>query len=167
MTGSPGWKYRARHEIRKEAAKEFSGWNSNQFIDEILSLREELSNANKELRKLMEEKETSSKQAEFNEKKFKMEWSNPTKIAFLLFKQQKPMTSLEIEKALREHDRGFKDYNNPTLILSTTLARMTKSGRIKRVKLPGIRTYFFALPQWFNKEGDLREDFQLELRSFE
>jgi hypothetical protein len=77
------------------------------------------------------------------------------------------MTSPELEKEILKYDPGFKDYNNPTLILSTTLNRMTKSGRIRRIKLPGIRTYFFGLPQWFTKEGELKKDFELELRSFE
>ncbi|HWY12421.1 MAG TPA: hypothetical protein VN026_13895 [Bacteroidia bacterium] len=167
MTNDSGWIYRAKNAIKKEAKKEFIGWSEAELIDEILEVREELSRVRKQLQKHEEEKESAAKHTEFTEKKFQTGWSNPTKIAFLLYKQQKPMTSLEIEKEILKYDQGFKDYSNPTLVLSTSLLRMTKSGRIKRIKLPGIRTYFFGLPQWFTKEGELKKDFELELRSFE
>ena len=47
----------------------------------------------------------------------------------------------------------------PKTTLSVYLRIITKSNRIKSVKLPGIKERYFVMPEWLDKEGNIKEGF--------
>lgn len=94
-----------------------------------------------------------------SEADYKQSWSFPTKIAFLITIHQKPLTSEEIHKKLLNLDSHYKDYKVPRNNLTVTISRTLKSGRIKKVKVPGIRSLYYVLPEWLDKEGSLKEKY--------
>lgn len=160
------WERKLKRELQNEALKEFENWTPAEFSSYILELREEI-HALKDQQAIAPEKsaKTAQKPALF-ESMFKQEWSYPTKIHFLLELHQRPLTSDELAKDLLRLDSHFKDYNSPQKNLSVHLNRATKSGRIKRIKLPGIRELYFALPEWIDKDDGLKEKFKNQIKQF-
>jgi hypothetical protein len=160
------WRHKFRIDKKKDVQKEFEGWSEQQFIDHILELRD----AVVALEVLLEEKgaQTGYKPAtkEFSEKDYKQEWSYPTKVAFILTVLQKPLTSAELDLQLKRLDKQYKYYDSPIKNLIVTLHRAVKSGRIKKIKVPGVRTLYYALPEWVNKEGILHEIFNCLINKF-
>jgi hypothetical protein len=88
---------------------------------------------------------------------FKSSWSYPTKIAFLLTLKGSPMTTEGIHVTLLRLDKHYRIYANPKATLSVYISNATKIGRIKAVKLPGIKMLYFSLPEWLNEKGELKE----------
>lgn len=74
---------------------------------------------------------------------------------FLLTLENKPLTSREIHDHLLKLDKQYQFYNDPKGTLSVYLRAVVKSGRIKSVKLPGIKEKLFAMPEWVDREGNL------------
>lgn len=165
MTEKKDWQNRYKREKSKQAYLEFEDWSREDLMDYILQLRagmEELS----EIAKQDESAKVPASGKELSDADYKQAWSYPTKIAFLLTINKKPLTSEELDKLLRKHDSHFKDYTKPRNNLTVTLNRAVKSGRIKKIKVPGIRSLFYVLPEWLDKEGNLKKSFALEIDFF-
>lgn len=153
------WERKLKRELQNEALKEFENWTPAEFSAYILELREEIKELKEESSHGSDKSPEIPKKQPLRESLFKQQWSYPTKIHFLLELRQRPLTSEELVDELLRLDNHFKDYNSPQKNLSVYLNRATKSGRIKRIKLPGIRELYFALPDWLDKEGCLSQPF--------
>jgi len=160
------WKYRYRNEKKKEAHKEFEGWTNQQFIDHILELRSAVTGLEELLKEKSAQTGENAPKKQLSEKEYKQEWSYPTKVAFLLTLSQKPLKSEDLNKLLLKHDKHYKDYNDPMKNLIVTLSRAVKSGRIKKIKVPGVRSLYYALPGWIDKNGMLHDDFSFIFNTF-
>lgn len=163
---SKDWRFRYQHEKKKEARKEFEGWNEDNFIDHILELRSAVA----EMDQVMEELRKSEKRAaknEIAEVNYKQDWSYPTKIAFFLHQHQKPLTSEDLHKLLLKLDHIYKGYISPRNNLTVSLNRAVKSGRVKKIKVPGIRTLYYVLPEWVDKEGGVKAEFNSVFNQFQ
>lgn len=160
---SKGWEFRAKQAKKKEALREFSTWTTDKFITHILELREIIENFQKES---PESSKVTSSETTLTEKDYKQEWSYPTKIAFLLTINQKPLTSEDLNRLLLKLDKHYKDYNSPIANLSTALQRATKSKRIIKIKSPGIKLLYYVLPDWIDREMNLNDKFKGFMKSF-
>lgn len=160
------WERKLKRELQNEALKEFENWTPAEFAFYISQLREQIEVLkDKSIASPDKTPENGQKQP-LNESLYKQEWSYPTKIHFLLELHQRPLTSEELDADLRRLDTHYKDYNSPQKNLSVHLNRTMKSGRIKRVKLPGIRELYFALPEWMDNDGKLKSIFSQTIRQF-
>jgi hypothetical protein len=155
---SSDWKFRYKNAKRKEAEKEFDLWERSEFIAHILELRSEIITLRDEKNPSISTPEVS---ASLEKKNYNQKWSLPTKITFILACSQKPMKSEEINTELLRLDSHYKDYDHPKNNLTVSLNRTIKNGRIKRIKLPGIRSLLFALPSWFENDGNLKAQYKL------
>lgn len=154
---------------------EFKEWETTDFIIYILELRQEL-NKEKMKRKELElqlykellKKPSLEKTDPFADikKHYKQEWSYPTKVVYLLTLKNTPLTSTQIYDLLTEIDDNFSHGKDPRHKINTYLYLGRKSGRIKGIKMPGIKGYFFALPQWLQENGILQEDYSKEINLF-
>lgn len=162
MTGKKDWQNRYKREKDKLVYLEFEDWSREDLIDYILQLRAGLDEMGE-----IAKNGGSGAEKEVSEADYKQTWSYPTKITFLLTLNKKPLTSEELEKLLRKHDTHFKDYTKPRNNLTVTLNRTVKSGRIKKIKVPGIRSLYYVLPEWLDKEGNLKREFSFIYNSFQ
>lgn len=160
------WQYRLKHEKEKQAFQEFDDWSRQDLMEYILQLRSGLDEM-QEIAKNGGTKSVSDPEKVLTESDYKQGWSYPTKIAFLLTINQKPLTSEELHKVLLKLDGHYKDYDTPRNNLTVTLNRTLKSGRIKKIKVPGIRSLYYALPEWLDKAGDLRQQFSSIYNAFQ
>ncbi|PBQ34207.1 hypothetical protein CNR22_21350 [Sphingobacteriaceae bacterium] len=153
-----------KNELKTQALKELVGWSNGDLIAYIVDLRQEINDLKGQLNK------SSSDDTEQNEllteNKFKQDWSYPTKIHFLLELHQKPLTSEDLHTLLLKIDDHYKKYNAPRNNLSVALGRVCKSGRIKKMKQPGIKLKYFALPEWMNEKSELKQEFTRYLKLF-
>lgn len=138
------WQRRHRALKREMQDEEFSGWTDREFIEHILTLREDIELLESKIEKLeRKNREEISGQAENNtlipEKEYNQNWTYPAKIVFILKWQNRPLTSMEIHDFLLKLDVKFPDFNNPKNKLSVYLNRIVKNGRIKAEKLPGVK----------------------------
>lgn len=159
------WQYRLKREKEKQNFQEFDDWSRQDLIDYILQLRSGLD----EMQEIVKNGggKPASPEKEFSESDYKQEWSYPTKIAFLLTINKKPLISEELHKLLLKLDKHYKDYDTPRNNLTVTLNRTIKSGRVKKIKVPGIRSLYYALPEWVDKDGNLRPNFGSVANPFE
>ncbi|MBA3971192.1 MAG: hypothetical protein H0X46_03455 [Bacteroidetes bacterium] len=86
-------------------------------------------------------------------------------MAFLLTIKDKPLTSTEINKLLLKIDKHYSAYADPKATLSVYLTMAVKRGRIKRIKLPGIKELYFAMPEWM-EENKLLPKYKSEIKPF-
>lgn len=154
---SSDWKFRYKTAKKKEIEKEFESWERSDFIDHIIELRASIIALRDEKTATVTAQPTSV----LEKQKYNQKWSLPTKITFILACSQKPLKSEEIDRELLRLDSHYKDYDKPKNNLTVSLNRTIKNGRIKRIKLPGIRTLLFALPSWFEEDGNLKEQHKL------
>lgn len=150
------WERKLKRELQNEVLKEFENWTPAEFSFYITQLREQIEVLKDQHAIAPEKSAKTAQKPALIESVFKQEWSYPTKIHFLLELHQRPLTSEELATDLLRLDSHFKDYNSPQKNLSVHLNRATKSGRIKRIKLPGIRELYFALPEWVDESGNLK-----------
>lgn len=160
------WERRSKFAIKKEVLKEFAGWNEQDFIEYILQQRELIGVLKSDLTNLEAKNKETVIKVEVKESQFNKEWSIPTQIVFILHLSNKPLLASEIYTTITRLDKSFKDFMNAETVLSNYLSRSVKSGRIKKIKLPGIRTLYFALPEWVKESGELRDDFQSMIKLF-
>ncbi|MCC6837237.1 MAG: hypothetical protein IT234_01750 [Bacteroidia bacterium] len=165
MTGKKDWQNRYKKEKGKQVYLEFEDWSREDLIDYILQLRAGLDEMS-EIAKNSGLGSASGSEKELSDTDYKQKWSYPTKIAFLLTLNKKPLTSEELHNLLLKLDNHYKDYNAPRNNLTVTLNRTLKSGRIKKIKVPGIRSLYYALPEWLDKEGNLKPTFAPALNPF-
>lgn len=160
------WERKLKRELQNEVLKEFENWTPVEFSSYILELREEINALKDKAASPPEKGAENAQKRPLNESMFKQEWSYPTKIHFLLELHHRPLTSEELDKDLLRLDKHYKDYNSPQKNLSVHLNRATKSGRIKRIKLPGVRALYFGLLEWMDKEGALKERYKISMYQF-
>ncbi|MBI3518074.1 MAG: hypothetical protein HY062_01785 [Bacteroidetes bacterium] len=159
------WQYRHKREKEKEVFQEFDDWSRQDLMEYILQLRSGLDEM-QEIIKHGTSNPASDPEKAFTETDYKQGWSYPTKIAFLLTINKKPLTSEELHKLLLKLDSHYKDYDSPRNNLTVTLNRTLKSGRIKKIKVPGIRSLYYALPEWVDKEGEIKPPFKHHFQFF-
>lgn len=163
---SKEWQFRYKNAKKSELLKEFEGWDKEDLINHIMELRSVISGMEKDMEGSGDQKGQQSAKKAISKDDYKQGWSYATKIAFLLTLNDKPLTSEELEKLLRQHDSHFKDYDRPRNNLTVTLNRMVKSKRIAKIKVPGIRSLFYALPEWTEKDGSLKPAYALTIDFF-
>jgi hypothetical protein len=160
------WERKLKRELKNEVLKEFEGWSNGEFVSLIIDLREEITRLETQLTSKQSVAGGKSNKEPLTESKFKQDWSYPTKIHFLLELHQKPLTSEDLHGFLSKIDTHYKDYDSPRNNLSVALGRASKSGRIKKIKEPGIKLKYFALPEWIDSQGKLLETFQSQINYF-
>lgn len=163
------WRFQYKSLKVQEALQEFEGWTEKDFVKHILELRKEVIELEAE-KAATKVKPTSiaeqEKPKDLSEKDFDPQWSYPTKVAFLLTITNKPLTSEEINRMLIKLDKHYSAYADPKATLSVYLTMTVKRGRIKRIKLPGIKNLYFALPEWMDLDGNLKPAFKSEIVIF-
>ena len=164
------WRHKYRNLKRQEDRQEFEGWSENELIDHILELREELDTLQEKLDKIntptVEEKSPEKAEKGLNFEGFKTDWPYSTKFVFLLSVENRPLTSKEIHNHLLKLDKQYSFYNDPKTTLSVYLRSVVKTGRIKAVKIPGFREKLFAMPEWVDKEGELKDKYKSNYNHF-
>lgn len=153
---SSDWQRKLKRELKNETLKEFEGWSHNDLISAIVELREQKTDLEEQLLTKNAGGSEKSQKPDLNESMFKEDWSYPTKIHFLLAFHQKPLTSKDLDGYLSKLDSHYKDHNTPQYNLSVHLGRAVKTGRIIKIKQPGIRMLYFALPEWIESDGTLQ-----------
>jgi hypothetical protein len=164
MTAKSLWKHNHRRLKSEEEAKEFENWEEKDLIKEILHLRDQLDQLSEEIETIKRERDATVPVQEpdlisggLSITDFKSSWSYPTKVAFLLTLKGSPMTTEEIHSTLLQLDKHYRNYTNPKATLSVYMTNASKTGRIKALKLPGIKMLYFSLPEWLNEKGELKE----------
>lgn len=160
------WERKLKRELKNEVLKEFEGWSNGELVSHIIDLREEITRLEGQLNVKQSGISGNGQKEPLTESKFKQDWSYSTKIHFLLQLNQKPLTSEDLHGLLSKLDTHYKDYDSPRNNLSVALGRASKSGRIKKIKEPGIKLKYFALPEWMDKEGSLKEEFKNYTKQF-
>lgn len=169
MSEKSKWRFQYKNLKVQEAMLEFESWTNKDFVKHILDLRKEIIEL--EAQKVIgKDNSTSSpetpKAESLSEKDFDLQWSYPTKVAFLLTITNKPLPSEELHRMLIKIDKHYSAYADPKATLSVYLTMAVKRGRIKRIKLPGIKNLYFALPEWMDKEGNLFANYDSHIKKF-
>lgn len=154
------WERKLKRELKNDVLKELEGWSNGDLISHIIDLREEITGLEGQANSNRSSAGEKSQKQPLTESKYKQDWSYPTKIHFLLELHQKPLTSEDLHGFLSKIDNHYKDYDSPRNNLSVALGRASKTGRIKKIKEPGIKLKYYALPEWMDKEGYLKTEFQ-------
>jgi hypothetical protein len=150
------WKHKYRNLKRQEDRQEFENWKDDDFINHIFELREEMDALQQKYDQINSaEKKIIPSEKGLKPENFKQDWPYSTKFVFLLTMENKPLTSMEIHTHLLKLDKEYKFYNNPKATLSVYLRTVAKSGRIKAVKIPGLKEKLFAMPEWLDENGKL------------
>lgn len=150
------WERNLQRELKNAAIKEFDNWTTQDFIAHVLELREQISGLEMQLSAGDKNSHQKAQKEPLTESKYDLDWSFPTKIHFLLALHQRPLTSEDLDGFLSKLDSQYRDYKHPRNNLTTSISRAVKSGRIKKIKEPGIKLKYYALPEWVDKEGQLR-----------
>lgn len=153
------WERNLQKELKNAALKEFENWTSNDFVMHILELRQEITDLEEQLSVGQSNTSAKTQKEQLTESKYKLDWSFPTKIHFLLALHQRPLTSEDLDRLLIKLDSQYRDYKHPKNNLTTSISRAVKSGRITKIKEPGIKLKYYALPEWVDKEGHLKAEF--------
>lgn len=160
------WERNLQRELKNAAQKEFANWSSNDFIDHILELRQQISSLEDRLDAGDGKSAQKTQKESLTESMFKQEWSYPTKFHFLLALHQRPLTSEDLDRELLKLDSHYKDYKVPKNNLTTAINRSLKSGRIKKIKEPGIKMLYFVLPEWFDESNRLKSAYANHMKQF-
>lgn len=164
------WKRKYRLLKQQEDRQEFEGWEVDDLIKHIFELRQEVTELQDQLDGLQAQPKQESKsekpERELKTEDFKQDWPYSTKFVFLLILENKPLTSREIHDHLLKLDKQYQFYNDPKGTLSVYLRAVVKSGRIKSVKLPGIKEKLFAMPEWVDVNGLLLNKFKPTIKLF-
>jgi hypothetical protein len=145
------WIFNPSYYTKKLVQKELATWSHEALVNHVYELRTQLNNLATQNKKEEPTKKLSHKD-------YQQAWSYPNKIKFLIEWQNKPLTSLEIQKLLIQLDKRFKNLQRPVTTLSGLLTRTHKSKRICRYKVNGKAELYFILPSWVDKQGDLKSE---------
>jgi len=158
------WKRRYRLFKQQEDRQEFEEWEIEDFIKHVFELRQEVKELQDQVDILKAQPKQESKpekpERELKIEDFKQDWPYSTKFVFLLTLENKPLTSREIHDHLLKLDKQYLFYNDPKGTLSVYLRAVVKSGRIKSVKLPGIKEKLFAMPEWVDANNLLKSHYK-------
>ncbi|MBI3520759.1 MAG: hypothetical protein HY062_15580 [Bacteroidetes bacterium] len=169
-TKKSDWKRKYRLFKQQEDRQEFEGWEVDDFIKHIFELRQEVTELQDQLDNIKilpkQEGEPEQQERRLKTEDFKQDWPYSTKFVFLLTMEDKPLTSREIHDHLLKLDKQYQFYTDPKATLSVYLRAVVKSGRINSVKLPGIKEKLFAMPEWVDREGQIKIDYRRLLQPF-
>lgn len=170
-TKKSNWKRRYRVFKQQEDRQEFEGWTEDDFIKHIFELRQEIGELEDDMTELVSQSKQDNPAVEKENKTlktedFKPDWPYSTKFVFLLLLENKPLTSREIHDHLLKLDKQYQFYNDPKGTLSVYLRAVAKSGRIKSIKLPGIKEKLFAMPEWVDSANNLKPIYQKNINQF-
>lgn len=160
------WERKLKRELKNDVLKEFEGWSNGDLISHIIDLREEIAGLEGQLDDKRFGAGEKGQKESLTENKYKQDWSYPTKIHFLLELHQKPLTSEDLHGLLSKIDIHYKDYDSPRNNLSVALGRASKSGRIKKIKEPGIKLKYYALPDWVGQDGAINSHYKDKIKPF-
>ena len=165
MGKKENWVFSQSYYNKQIVIKEFATSSREELMQCIYGLRLEINNLQQLIDKQKaEEVKLSIKKIVASD--YKQEWSYPTKLFFLISFFDKPMTSLELHKQLRQFDKYFKALQRPTTTLSSILNRSCTTGRIAKYKVKGIKELLFVLPKWLDKSGELHEKYSEQIKLF-
>lgn len=152
------WEYKAKSIQKQELLKSFESWTRNDLIECILDLRKQVSDLDLTANAIETKKQMLPT--------FDKSWSVPTKIVYILKKENKVLLSAEIFKELVKLDKSFLDFNLPKTVLSNYLSRSSKSKRIAKIKVAGIKTHYFGLPEWLDSKKEVMPPYKNALEKF-
>ena len=161
------WERKLKRELKTDVLKELVGWSNGDLISYIVDLREEIAGLEQQLNGKSSGAGEADQKDPLTESKYRQDWSYPTKIHFLLELHQKPLTSKDLNGLLSKLDSHYKDYDSPRNNLSVALGRASKSGRIKKIKQPGIKLKYYVLPQWLDEKNNIQEKFKFFINPFQ
>lgn len=95
------------------------------------------------------------------EVKFDMDWTWITKLEYIIQSEIRPLMSSEIQSLLLKYDYKTRDIKNLKKTLSVHLNQAAKYKRIIPLKISGLKSYYFALPEWIDKEGELLKEYKI------
>lgn len=147
----------AKYAWTKKTIADFDDWSKEEVVMAFVKAQKEIASLKTKLDNL-ERKElvpTPTKN-----KTFKKSWPIATKLVFLLLREFQPLTTEDFNKFLLDIDSTFKSYNNSRHLITNILGQMVKAKRLVKVKIPGIATGFYLLPDWVDENGTPKEAFQ-------
>jgi len=159
MTKDPQTKYAIKNSKITALVREFSGWTPRELVRYIDELRRENEALEAELEAYKAEMARKNQYVELPV--YKKTWNLSNKLHYELLRKQKPMTLPDFQKALLERDKNALYYEDPKTMLATYLNRLSKNGRFIRLKIPGLNTYYYILPEWQDSNGKLLVEFKL------
>lgn len=144
------WKH--RHKLLKatNARKVYDDWSRADLIGHILELRAQLEKFEQKEAATAKENQSTRLESEFNQA-----WPYALKLLFVFELCGRPMTNFELTSILLKLDRNLKVQSNPSNYVAVVLNRLVKLNRVKKIKLPGIRITYYALPDWVVEEANL------------
>ena len=152
------WEHKANLAKNEALRQSFDSWTRQDLIDCILDLRKQLKQFESPAKKTGH---LLSESISFNKA-----WPVATKIVFILSKENKPLLSSSIFSKLVQLDKSFLDYSLPKTVLSNYLSRSVTTKRIVKIKAPGFKAHYFALPEWLNEKGILTEEYKNAIAKF-
>lgn len=141
--------------IRKLRAKrkrrELEALSQEELIDLIIEKEEEIEVLNERIKEL-----EGSETIEGNKTKlpdYNCRWNWISKIVFLITAENKPLTSAGILAALSINDYHYRNSCESNLEgkLRVHIHKACEYGRIKKYKIPGLKTNYYGLLEWFNE----------------
>ena len=144
MGKKENWVFSQSYYNKQIVIKEFATSSREELMQCIYGLRLEINNLQQLIDKQKaEEVKLSIKKIVASD--YKQEWSYPTKLFFLIKFSDKPMTSLELHKKLRQFDGHFKALQRPTTTLSSMLSRSCTTERIAKYKVKRNKRTFICI----------------------
>lgn len=159
------WIFSEAYYNKQKTIKEFESASHADLVTQIHELRVKLNDCQQLIDKQeAEQKKIADKKTALPN--YKQEWSYPTKILFIIYTLNKPLTSFEIHEQLKKRDKKFKDLQRPQTTLSGILNRACSTGRIAKYKIKGKAELLFVLPGWLNKQGELQDEYLSQINLF-
>lgn len=152
-------KRKLSYEKRLAAAKEFKNHDMAGLINEIVMLRERLELAEEliqELEATLEEKKSKHESSDSITEKLsnlKLSGSLLDKVELLIRSCESPLCHSQILHFFNAQHKKSASSLVSNSVLQVALYRAGKSGRLIRIKLPGIKAVFFAHRNWADENG--------------
>jgi hypothetical protein len=93
-------------------------------------------------------------------------WNWVSKLIYILKQKNVPLTSSELLGFLLELDEEARYWSSPQKSISSHLSKAVKYERILGYKVNGIQGYYYVLPEWMEKNNELKEEYRKQLNSF-
>ncbi|PKP17866.1 MAG: hypothetical protein CVU05_14710 [Bacteroidetes bacterium HGW-Bacteroidetes-21] len=158
---------RTKSTIKDRQREKMLSQSKEQLVDTVFQLQDEVKQYEETLLQKTEEFEKLSKKYEELQKGItpvvlqsrKLSWVG--RIVYALTTIDRPMQSSEIVDFIEKYDKtAFKNATDKSKYLSSFLGNAQKFERIRQYKLKGIRGHFYALPQWFDEDGNLKREYK-------
>lgn len=117
-------------------------------IDHLNGLIDKLAKANVLLQEKVKQEEPLPET--YNEK-----WKWVKKVVYVVRHYNRPVLSFEILEFLLKHDTIAQYWKDKTKYLSIQINKALKYEKLMAHKVPGVRGYYYVLPEWFSEDGEL------------